>query len=177
MAAGRRGRGDGVVVGLPAAMQRAVGLCAAPSRASPDLVAPQICRGTTAARRRVSAQAGDRSRSTPAPSEVAGGQQLRRSFVGDDSTGSAPALWSAAARPVGRRCSGAGCRVVLAGGCRPAAAFASDGEGASISLPPGPPSLLVLQIRFFPSSVVFLPVLSDGAAPAPLFLGASPFLG
>uniref|UniRef100_A0A0E0Q7W7 Uncharacterized protein n=1 Tax=Oryza rufipogon TaxID=4529 RepID=A0A0E0Q7W7_ORYRU len=47
---------------------------------------------------------------------------------------------------------GADCRVVLAGGSRPAAAFAGGGDGASI--------LLFFQIRFSPSSVVVLPVLS-----------------
>nr|BAD46304.1 hypothetical protein [Oryza sativa Japonica Group] len=137
MAAGRRGRGSGTVRSrqrrgggaLRGVGGAAMGLCATPAMASPDPVAPpDLAEVTTAARRWPVAPA---------------------RFVGDDGFGSAAARvvgGSSFGRPaaLGGERPGASCRVVLAGGSRPAAAFAGGGDGASlfsgysISLPPVP---------------------------------------
>lgn len=117
----------------------------------PDLVLPPAAASRRGAGE---AAAGGGPRSRPATSRPGGGVDglLRRGLVGDDG------------------CSGGGCR--------------GPGRGlpTCCGLPvartaPSSPSLLSLQIWFSSSSVVLLPVLSGGAAPAPLFLGAPPFLG
>uniref|UniRef100_A0A0E0NFA4 Uncharacterized protein n=1 Tax=Oryza rufipogon TaxID=4529 RepID=A0A0E0NFA4_ORYRU len=157
-AAGWRDCGDGAVVGLSAAT--AVGLSTAP--ATGDGVAIS---GRPASR----SGRGDRrqARLTPAPlgrRRVAGDGHLRCGFVGDDGIGSVVAPPASGA--LGGARSSTGCRV-----------DPGRGQQACCGTALPSPSLLFLQIRFSPSSVVVLLVLTGGVAPAPLFLGAPPFLG
>uniref|UniRef100_A0A0D3HP42 Uncharacterized protein n=1 Tax=Oryza barthii TaxID=65489 RepID=A0A0D3HP42_9ORYZ len=165
MAAGRRGRGnrDGVAVGLSTAT--AARRWGSPrlrrrATASPDPVAPLPnlagVTGDGLGRRR----------------QVAGEGLLRRGLVGDDGIGSAAAHVQSTVAPVRLSVerAPAPAAAVLAGGTRPTAVLPVTGTA------PPSPSLLFLQIRFS-SSVVLLPVLIGGATPAPLFLGAPPFLG
>uniref|UniRef100_A0A0E0FP40 Uncharacterized protein n=1 Tax=Oryza nivara TaxID=4536 RepID=A0A0E0FP40_ORYNI len=176
MAVGRRGRGDGDGAamarwwGSPRRRRRG-GRALRGGRLrlrrrvteSPDPVAPLArATGDGLGRRRCRSGIGGwpvTGFSGVGSSATTASGRRRLTFVGG---GSSPALGGAR--------SGAGCR-------RPGRGlpiccdFAGDGDGASISL------LLFLQIRFPSSLVVLLPVLTGGAAPAPLFLGAPPFLG
>ncbi|EAZ03781.1 hypothetical protein OsI_25910 [Oryza sativa Indica Group] len=180
MAAGRRGRGGGTVRSrrrrgggaLCGVGGAAVGLRAAPAMTSPAPVAPPDLAGvTTAVRRWGSARPATGSVDASA---LGRWQVACSSRAVSSATTASGQRWLASGRrrlvrSAGGARPGADCRVVLAGGSRPAVAFAGGGDGASI--------LLFLQIRFSPSSVVVLPVLSGGAAPAPFFSGAPPFLG
>nr|BAD01451.1 unknown protein [Oryza sativa Japonica Group] len=99
------------------------------------------------------------------------GRRRRRSGVGGWPVTGFSGTGSSATTASGRRRLASGRRRLQSGSTAPTAADLAEGSrpaavlSASGMTPPSP-SLLFLQIRFSSSSVVLLPVLTGGAAPA-----------